>query len=80
MYKDTSYHLAQSAISDLKAAIYVVLENASEEGLRNAKIGRSLGIYTGHKGHEGHISRTLLAMMEEEGIVEQDDDKKWHLL
>lgn len=74
-----SYHLAQSAISDLKAAIYSLLENTPEENLSNAEIGRSLGIYSGHEGHEGHISRTLLAMMEEEGVVKQLEDKKWCL-
>lgn len=77
----TNYHLAQSAIADLKAAIYSLLENSSKDSLSNAEIGRSLGIYSGHVGHEGHISRTLLAMMEEEGVVEQDDDtKEWKLV
>lgn len=48
--------------------------------MKNAEIGRSLGIYMGHVRHEGHISRTLLGMMEEEGVVEQDSEtKKWKL-
>ncbi|WP_138431350.1 hypothetical protein [Fodinibius saliphilus] len=76
----TPYHLAQSAISDLKAAIYSLLANSSKTSLKNAEIGRSLGIYSGHEGHEGHISRTLLAMMEKEGVVEQDEEtKEWSL-
>lgn len=79
MSESETYHIAQSAISDLKAAIYALLENSSKDSLSNAEIGKSLGIYSGHIGHEGHISRTLLAMMGEEGVVEQDEDKKWHL-
>lgn len=75
---DSEYSIAQNAIANLKGAIYSLLKN-SENSLRNAEIGRSLGIYSGHVGHEGHISRTLLAIMEEEGVVEQDDNKKWHL-
>jgi hypothetical protein len=72
------YHRAQAALSDLKAAIYEVLRDASPEGLTNAQIGRMLGIYTGHVGHEGHIPRTLLAIMEQEGVVEQNrDNKRW---
>jgi len=42
-------------------------------------IDRTLGIYSGHKGHEGHIPRTLLAIMEAEGTVEQVSDKKWKI-
>jgi len=74
-----AYRIAQTAISDLKAAIYEVLSSAPEDGLTNAQLGRSLGIYSGHKRHEGHIPRTLLEMMEAEGVVEQFDDKKWKL-
>lgn len=34
----------------------------------------------GHVEHEEHIPRTLLAMMEAEGIVEQDPETKfWRL-
>ena len=33
-------------------------------------IGRGLGIYGGHVNHEGHIPRTLLSIMESEGVVE----------
>lgn len=73
------YLLAQRAIADLKAAVHQLLAQAPL-GLKNAAIGRSLGIYSGHVGHEGHISRTLLALMEEEGVVEQDKDAKtWRL-
>lgn len=75
-----AYALAQSALSDLKAAIYGILCAAGSPGLKNVDIGRSLGIYAGHAGHEGHISRTLLAIMESEGVVEQDPDTKlWSL-
>ncbi len=73
------YHLAQIAISNLKSAIYQLLSNQKENGMTNAQIGRALGIYTGHKGHEGHIPRTLLAIMEIEGVVKQNEDKTWIL-
>lgn len=79
MQTTEAYHLAQSAIADLKAAIHEVL-SSSPQGLTNAQIGRTLGIYSGHKRHEGHISRTLLAMLESEGIAEQDQKTKlWRL-
>ena len=56
------------------------LVDAGPDGLSNAQIGRRLGIYTGHKGHEGHIPRTLLAIMEAEHVVEQDNERKlWRL-
>ncbi len=46
--------------------------------MTNAAIGRTLGIYAGHKGHEGHMSRTVLAMLEQEGVVEQNSaDRTW---
>jgi hypothetical protein len=74
------YQLAQRAMADLKAAVYAVLENAPDGGLTNAEIGRGLGIYAGHVEHEGHISRTLLALMEKEGVVQQSQaNKKWSL-
>jgi hypothetical protein len=75
-----AYHLAQSAIADLKSAIYISLETAGKNGLSNAELGRSLGIYGGHIGHEGHISRTLLAMLETENVVYQEaKSKRWYL-
>lgn len=70
-----SYQLAQSAIADLKAAVHFVLSNAPG-GLTNAQVGRSLGIYGGHVGHEGHISRTLLSLLEGDGVAEQDSETK----
>jgi len=78
---ESSYHLAQRAIADLKAAVRQILQNGPAEGMANVEIGKSLGIYTGHEGHEGHIPRTLLAMLEAEGVVEQDDkSKRWSLV
>lgn len=77
---DSPYSRAQSSLASLKSAIYQLLEEGPEAGLRNVEIGRSLGIYEGHEGHEGHIPRTLLAMMEKEEVVEQDDDTgRWSL-
>ena len=67
-------------MADLKAAVYFVVAEAGESGLRNADIGRMLGIYTGHEKHEGHISRTILGIMQNEGVVEQDTKTKiWRL-
>lgn len=75
-----AYQRAQRAIADLKTAVFSVLAVAGEAGLRNADIGRSLGIYAGHEEHEGHIPRTILAMMQDEGVVEQDAaSKRWRL-
>ena len=75
-----AYQLAQRAVADLKAAVYAVLENAPAEGLTNAELGRGLGIYAGHVEHEGHISRTLLALMEKKGVVQQSaPTKRWTL-
>lgn len=75
-----AYHQAQSAIADLKGAVRAVLEMAPDEGLSNAQIGRTLGIYAGHIRHQGHISRTLLQMLESEGVAVQDPRSKlWSL-
>jgi hypothetical protein len=72
------YYLAQESLAGLKAAIRSVLSEAEVTGMTNAEIGRTLGIYTGHVGHEGHIPRTMLAIMEQEGIVVQNQDtKRW---
>jgi hypothetical protein len=74
------YRIAQHAIANLKVAILQTLTSCPPNGLSNAEIGRSLGIYMGHVGHEGHISRTLLAVMESEGVVMQSaDTKRWML-
>jgi hypothetical protein len=76
MMMDEAYAMAQRAMADLKAAVYTVLSRGPAEGMRNADIGRSLGIYAGHVEHEGHIPRTLLALMEKEGVVQQDPKTK----
>jgi hypothetical protein len=71
------YRRAQVAMAELKAAVVSLLER-TPAGASNAAIGRSLGIYGGHKGHEGHISRTVLAMLEGEGVVQQNEkDRTW---
>lgn len=74
-----AYQLAQEAMAGLKTSVYLILQG-SPDGLTNAAIGRSLGIYSGHIRHEGHISRTILALMEAEGVTEQDPATKvWKL-
>ena len=73
-----AYQMAQGAMAELKSAVVNLLLFGPSDGLSNVDIGRSLGIYSGHKGHEGHISRTLLHLLEEEGVVEQiSETKKW---
>ncbi len=74
-----AYQLAQKGMADLKSAVYRLLTTAGDNGMRNVDIGLALGIYQGHKGHEGHIPRTVLAIMEGEGTVKQDAEKLWHL-
>jgi hypothetical protein len=77
---DQPYLLAQTAMAQLKAAVHQVLTKGPQDGLKNSDIGRLLGIYMGHVEHEGHIPRTLLAIMESEGVVEQDKETKaWRL-
>jgi hypothetical protein len=72
------YRKAQTAIAELKSATFELLERG-EIAKTNAEIGRSLGIYMGHIGHEGHISRTILSLMEDEGSVIQDGKGgKWY--
>lgn len=75
-----AYRIAQRAMADLKTAVYLIVSYSGKQGLRNADIGRALGIYTGHVQHEGHISRTILEIMQSEGVVYQDpDSKRWRL-
>lgn len=72
----TNYLTAQKAIAELKVAVLNTIYE--KPGLTNAQVGRTLGIYMGHKRHEGHISRTLLELLENEGLIEQKSDKTWH--
>lgn len=74
------YEKAQQAMAVLKSLVRAVLEAGPEHGLKNAEIGRTLGIYSGHVEHEGHISRTLLEMLRAEGVAVQDaETKRWKL-
>ena len=67
-------------MASLKSAVYRVLLDAAPDSLRNVDVGKILGIYAGHVKHKGHIPRTLLAIMETEGVVEQDPATKfWRL-
>ena len=75
-----AYKAAQSAMAILKAAVYQVLLEAGTGGMKNVEVGKALGIHAGHVRHEGHIPRTLLAIMEGEGVTEQDPaTKSWRL-
>ena len=76
-----AFETAQGALAALKAAVRTVLENGPEEGLRNVDVGQCLGIYGGHVEHVGHISRTVLAMLECDGVAEQfGPEKRWRLV
>ena len=57
-------------MASLKSAVYRVLLDAAPDGLKNVDVGKTLGIHAGHLRHEGHIPRTLLVIMESEGVVE----------
>ena len=73
------YQLAQHAIADLKTAILITLKAGPQDGMKNADLGRALGIHHGHARHEGHIQRSMLALMESEGVVVQNETTKlWH--
>ena len=77
--KSYPYLMAQAAMAQLKSAVHQLLSERPS-GMKNIEIGRTLGIYMGHVEHEGHIPRTLLAIMEAEGVVEQDRETKvWRL-
>jgi hypothetical protein len=66
------YAKAQHGLTEVKASVLRLLLAAGKQGLKNSQIGRGLGIYAGHVGHEGHISRTILAMLEAEGLIRQE--------
>ncbi|MFC3614286.1 hypothetical protein ACFORG_10985 [Lutimaribacter marinistellae] len=79
--RNKAYSDAQAALAMLKASVRTILETGPSEGMRNVEIGKTLGIYGGHVEHVGHISRTILAVMESEGVVTQNpDSKKWKLV
>lgn len=73
------YQVAQRAIADLKAAVLSFLDHRGSA--TNAEIGRALGIYFGHGvqhgRHEGHVSRSILRLLADEGLVEQLPNKAW---
>lgn len=62
-------------MAELKGVVYELLCQ-SEAGLSNAEVGRRLGIYGGHVGHEGHVSRTILGILEKEEVIVQDKKSK----
>ena len=77
------YENAQLAISMLKSAVYNLLEQHRETGLRNVEIAKKLGIRGGvgphtEIRHYDWISKTILSIMEREEVVEQIG-KHWHL-
>ncbi len=75
-----AYRIAQKAMADLKTAVYFMISKGAGDGYTNAEIGRKLGIYIGHVGHEGHISRTILGLLENEGLLDQEQEtKRWKL-
>ena len=73
------YEQSQMAIAMLKSCIYKVLEKNKETGLRNSEISAKLGIRTGDGKQRDWITKTILTMMEREEVVEQSDNKLWHI-
>lgn len=73
-----AYRTAQLAIAELKSAVYQLLAESAEP-LRNVDVGRLLGIHHGHVRHQGHITRTMLELMRQEGVVVQEPNKRWRL-
>lgn len=74
------YSKAQKAIAILKDAVYSYLQERDGKPVKNSELGRALGIYSGYSsGQEGHIPRTILAIMESEEVIEQNSDKEWTL-
>ncbi len=81
MDRSDAFALAQEGYAKLKVAVYAFMAMEPDRPLSNAEIGRSLGIYAGHLGHVGHIPRTILEELKNDGLVEQsDEDKKWRLV
>jgi len=73
------YTRAQRALAELKGVVFELITD-SAKGISNAEIGRQLGIYGGHSGQAGHISRTILELLEKDEIVHQDAKTKlWSL-
>jgi hypothetical protein len=66
------YHRAQAALAELKAAMYVLLDDGPLGGLTEVQVGRSLGIHD--RGGDGRVTAGLLRMMEDEGVVEHDPE------
>jgi len=69
--------LVERALSELRGVVHAkLLEN--KDGLTNAQLGRSLGLYMGHVGHQGCVSRTILEMLKENEMAWQDPaTKRW---
>ena len=72
-----AYTVAQTGLASIRVAILRILADCPE-GLSNSSISKLLGLNSGYDGHRGHITRTILATMESEGVVRQHPDtKKW---
>ena len=75
------FALAQEGYAKLKAAIYGLLSQEPQRPLSNVEIGRTLGIHAGHLGHAGHIPRTILEDLKNDGLIEQDaQSKAWSIV
>lgn len=72
------YSLAQSGLSDLKEAVYNLL-NDNQNGLKGSDIGRLLGIHKGFTkgGHTGWVTRIVLERLREDKKVTRDHKKTW---
>ena len=73
------YSQSQQAIAILKSCIYRVLEESGDTGLRNSEISTKLGIRTADGSSKDWITRTVLAMMEREEVVQKVSDL-WYII
>lgn len=71
------YALAQSALAQLKAAVHALLKATP---MRQSDISKTLGVRgPTASNNQDYIVFTVLRYMQEEGLVEQLDDKSWAL-
>lgn len=71
------YALAQSGLAQLKAAVHILLSGGP---MRQSDISKTLGV-RGPSGGENRdfIVFTVLRYMQDEGLVEQLENKMWTL-
>ena len=72
------YRRAQVALADLKAAARGVLLSAPSDGLADDDVGRLLGLNALSGTADGQLTRTILGVLEAEGVATKDEGERWH--